>query len=253
MPVEGNIPGYTDAGTVKKDATPPNQGIVYPPAERTGEERFPRRIEDQCEINQKWQQATEKRKFILEVVTALFLGATVIINWYMWSEMRKSTEATKVAADAEVAAVAAWIVVDSWTYKGIEKDRARFKMVLRNVGKIPAIGAKAAWEFSFLPTKDLNLIPRRDAYQCPKSGVSPAIIPQDKTWENDIGSPPLTEEQAKTVTDRVGMIFIHGCATYRDVLSPEKERVTEFAVIYPSLKTDGVDNLTIYEPYTRMK
>lgn len=253
MPVEGNTPGYNDASTVAKDATPANQGIVYLSAESTGEDRFPQRKEDQCEINQKRQQATEKWKFIFEVVTALFLGATVIINWYMWSEMRKSTEATKVAADAEVAAVAAWIVVDSWAYEGIEKNQARFKLVLKNVGKIPATGAKAAWEFSFLPTKDLNLIPRRDAYQCPKSGVSPAIIPPDKTWANDIGSPSLTAEQAKIVTDRAGMIFIHGCVTYRDVLSPEKERITEFSVIYPSLKTDGVDNLTIYEPYTRMK
>jgi hypothetical protein len=156
MPLEGNTPSQNDASTIKKEAISANHGNVYPPAGSTVEVRFPRRIEEQYEINQKRQQAIEKRKFGFEVVTAVFLGVTVIINWYIWSEMRKSTEATKVAADAEVAAVAAWIVVDSWTYEGIEKDRARFKLVLKNVGKIPATGAKAAWEFSFLPTKSTN-------------------------------------------------------------------------------------------------
>lgn len=249
MPLEGK----NDTSSVREDAISVNKGQIHQPTGSTVEVRFPRRQEEQYESNQKRQEAREKWKFRLEVATALFVGITVIINWYIWSEMKKSSDATKVTAEAGVAATAAWIVVDNWAYEGIEKDRARFKLVLKNVGKIPATGAKAAWEFSFLPSKDINLVPKREAYQCPKSGVSPAIVPPDRSWVNNIGSPPLTAEQSRIVTDRMGMIFIHGCATYRDVLSPEKERITEFAVIYPSLNAGSEANVSIYEPYTRMK
>lgn len=250
MPSEGNASTPHNPETIKKD-TQPQIEKFSPPVASSVEVHFARQIEDKYDAIQNKQDAREKRKIIIERITIFFVFCSLVVNVYMWTEMRKTTEATKLSADAAAASTAAWIVLESWGYKGIEQEQAIFNVILRNVGKTPATEVKTVWEFAFMPTADIKLIPKFDAYQCPKGGVSPAIVAPDEKWENTVKTPLLTPEQLKMATNHVGRIFIHGCVIYHDVLSPHKERITEIAAIYPSINT-GKD-FSIYDPYNRMK
>lgn len=164
---------------------------------------------------------------------------------------RIQTENTIKLADASIASTAAWIAVESWDYKGIQKDHAVFQVVLKNVGKTPATNVTTGWEFLFSKGQDLTIL-KRDPWQCPETSSSPGIVPPDKTWVTFVNTPVFPAEQLKMLERKEARVFIHGCAKYHDVLS-DKERITQIGVFYPPLLNDTGKNLGIYAPYSRMK
>lgn len=255
MSLEGSTPSQNDTGPIEKQAISANQGDINPPPAPAAKVNSPRRMDEQHQPNQKGQQAREIWKFRLEVATALFLGITVIINWYIWGEMKDTAHSTKVSADAAAAATAAWITLQSFEYVRTDQDKAVFKVVLKNVGNTPATEVKSSWEFAIMQAPDLALVPKINAWQCPEGGSSPAIVSPDGEWETYVSSPSYTPAQLKMVANRIGRIFIHGCAQYHDVISPKKERVTELAVIYPTLSSNLGTEISVssYHPYMRMK
>ena len=103
----------------------------------------------------------------------------------MWNEMRKSTEATKLSADAAVAATAAWIALERFVITSIEKDQIMFEVSFRNIGKTSALDVKAGIELTFTaPSHPQNFanIPKYEPFQCPKPSAHPGILPPDKVW-----------------------------------------------------------------------
>ena len=164
---------------------------------------------------------------------------STIISLYMWYEMRKTTEATKLAADAAAASSAAWIAMESFKTDGIRNDRITFDVVFKNIGKTPALDVKAGIEFTFtapINPENLDNVPKYEPYQCPKPTVHPGILPPDKLWGTTF-SPfdfhKFTPEEIQMLKNRTARFFVHMCATYRDVLS-DKERITEIGGYFPS-------------------
>ncbi len=188
----------------------------------------------------------------------LVVTISTIISLYMWNEMKKTTEATKISADAAAAATAAWIAVERFTIKSIEKDQIIFDIVFKNIGKTPALDAKAGWEFMFInqsPPNDLTNMPKRDPYKCPeRMSVNLGILPPDKTWGNIVPSESghMSIDEVQRIKNRTAKLVIHGCAKYRDVLT-DKERITEFEGYYPGSFEPADMGIAIYAPSSRMK
>jgi hypothetical protein len=162
-------------------------------------------------------------------------------------EMIKTTKANELAANAAAAATAAWIIFEAAEYRGMTGNRAIFYVALKNVGKTPALDASTGWEVTVLP---MDKWPTYKDWACPEKTSSPAIVPVEFPWKNDIGR-PLNQLQMKMLASKIGRIFLHGCATYRDVLT-KRERITELAFFYP-LDTWEDQRMGIYPPYNRMK
>lgn len=255
MASEGNAPSQNKAESVQGEKQPADERYYPPPLPGSIEVQFPRRIEENYNATQKKQDRREKWKIILEGLTVLFVFGSMVVSLYMWNEMRKATESATLSADAAAASTAAWIALQSFTYEGMEEDKFVFKVIFKNVGKTPATEVKSGWEFHFMPAPDFKLVPQISPWQCPKHKSGPAIVPPDGTWITMVKTSKYTAEQIKSVDNRIGRVFIHGCAIYRDVLSTNKDRITEVAFIYHSMnpELDTGSSLTIYDAYNRMK
>lgn len=180
-----------------------------------------------------------------------------MINWYIWSEIKQTTEATKLSADAAAASTAAWIAVDGFGITSIDKDQITFEIGFKNIGKTPALKAESGWEFSFINPSgpyDLTNIPKFDPYKCPKATVHVGILPPDKVWGTKLhsGTYGMSEAQEQMVRNRTAKLFIHGCATYHDVLT-DKERITEVGAYFPGTSNPSDIGVYLYYPYNRMK
>lgn len=253
MALEGDDPSQKNAGPVKKETQASNERYYPPPLPSSIEIQFPGRIEENYNAAQKEQKTREKWKIVLEGFTVLFVFLSMLVSLYMWNEMRKATEAAKLSADAAAAATTAWIAIDRFVIKGIDKDKIMFDVVFKNIGKTPALDNNAGWEFTFIPgpPNDLTRIPQYAPYQCPETNVSPGILPPDKTWGTDIPA-VMTVEQIQLIKNRAAKVFIHGCAKYRDILTG-RERITEVGAYYPGSTNPADLAIVIYAPYNRMK
>ncbi|HEY3306518.1 MAG TPA: hypothetical protein VGL70_23605 [Candidatus Binatia bacterium] len=176
---------------------------------------------------------------------AAFGGLYILHGTLQVSE--RAADAAKEAADAAAASTAPWIVADIAEYRGVVSNEAVFYVVLKNVGRLPALEASAGWEITVVPMDEL---PTYKAWACPKAGPSPAIVPVEKPWKIYI-SKPLNTLQMKMLASRTGRIFLHGCATYRDVLTT-RDRITELAFFYPLGMWED-QSMSIDPRHTRMK
>ena len=188
----------------------------------------------------------------------LIVSVSMLISLNMWNEMRKSTDAAKMSADAAAASTAAWISEERFVIKSIEKDEIIFEVVFKNIGKTPALDAKAGCEFTFINASrpdDLTDIPKRDPYQCPeRMSMNLGILPPDKTWKNTIRteSGRMSVEQVQSIKNRTAKIVIHLCAKYRDIFS-DRERITELGRYFPGNFDTADMAVAIYDQYSRMK
>jgi hypothetical protein len=251
---ERDAPIQNDAESVQKGCQSTNEKHIVPPLRGSVEVSFPPRIEERNEANQKRQETRDKWKFRLEIATLAFVFITVVINWYIFNEMSKTTKANTLSADAAAASTAAWIVVEDFTYKGITEDMADFQIAFKNVGKTPALDAAAGFEFVFIPGVPwLTDVPRYQPFECPKTYVNMGIVSPEKPWGiKDLRSNPLTIGQIKMINARAGKIFIHGCAKYRDILT-DRERITEVGGFFPGRLDPSHTAVSIYSPYNRLK
>ena len=253
MESESDHESKNTAEPVKKDTQAPTERYYPPPLPSSIEVQFSRRIEEGYNATQRKQDSREKLKIILEALTVIFVFVSVVVSWYMWSEMRKATEAATLSADAAAASTSAWIVVVGMSFKGIADNYIHSQIVLKNVGHTPALNARIGWKYSFIRSGNMNDFPKYNSFECHEDTVKFGILPPNIDWVND-GKTILTEDQAKMIREGTGMMFIHGCAKYRDLLS-EKERITEMAGFFPASgeSWDKPGGLVIYEPYSRMK
>ena len=258
MESDRSAPGQTDADPIQKDAKPAEERHFYPSFPSSIEVKFPRKLEERYEANQKSQETRDWWKSFFERLTFLFVVVTIGINWFIYSEMKKSTDATKLAADAAVAATAAWITLERFLVTGIEKDKINFNVIFKNNGKTPALDVQVGFELTFtapIGPQDQDHFPKYEPYQCPKPSFNPGIIPPDKTWSNVISTSDFykfSPEEIEMINARTGRAFLHVCATYRDVLS-DKERVTEVGGYYPASPNPADMSIAVYHPHSRMK
>jgi hypothetical protein len=212
---------------------------------------FSRRLQEQYESNQNRQHAHEKQKLRLDVATAVFVGITVVINWFIWWEMKKTTEATKLAAEAASVSASAWMMWNKANFMGVEKSEVVLYLEFKNIGKTPATDVSIGVEV--VPVQGMTLeVPKRNPWQCPKGIYNPGIVPADGTVQLNIRQGPFSSEQLSMISSKASKIDVHACATYRDVIT-QKEHITEISMFYPSAHDPNGNGLGIYGEGIRMK
>lgn len=165
---------------------------------------------------------------------------------------KTQAENTKKLAEAAVASTTAWIVVDGWIY---DEKRGAIAVLMKNVGKTSALDVTTGLETRFFRTQDIrnDRISEVEPGKCPNVRYRPGIIKPDKQWWNVIENPPLTQVERKMIGDGTGKIFIHVCATYREIFS-DRERVTEAGSYYPSPTIfQGTRGFGTLAAYSRIK
>jgi hypothetical protein len=163
------------------------------------------------------------------------------------SGTQDAAKAARINADAGTAGVKAWIAYDRLQI-ATKASQVIWTVVFRNVGKTPALDVATGWEFRFLPSS----VREQKFESCPTGqGSRPGLVAADQGWSTEITA-TLTDAQLKLLNDKTARLWVHGCATFFDILDTQKRRFTEVAFIYPPLKED-LGAATVYAPYNRMQ
>ena len=106
---------------VQQGVNSPQERQLNSPFPSAIEVNFPGRLIEGYEAIQRRQETRDKCKSWLEVGTFIGVLATIGINWFILSEMNKTTEANIRSADASAAATTAWVTLDKATFIGVNK------------------------------------------------------------------------------------------------------------------------------------
>jgi hypothetical protein len=152
----------------------------------------------------------------------------------MLNEMKKTTEATKLSADAATASVQAWIVPSDRSYRGIDSEnRVIFEFDFKNVGKTSALDVGFGVTFDFYEGETVTTPLTYQPYECPEIRSRSGVLPSEPGGKYEVvtSSKSYTKARLDMLSKKKAHIFIHGCVTYRDALS-EREHITEIGVVY---------------------
>jgi hypothetical protein len=167
-------------------------------------------------------------------VVAAFAVVLAIVSTAQWCAMLKANRSTRIAADAAkesadaaIAASRAWIVPIQQTQG--QKAAASINLYWKNAGKSPAVHISGTAEY-------LTPFPGKFRAGCGQLGKTGWKAQESMTLPEDTFSITLQNVPSDwkpppnsviTTKSKVGMLGIHGCVWYTDVLS-SRERTTEF-------------------------
>lgn len=204
--------------------------------------KFPITPQGNGKANEKGNNPHERGEISLAFLSLLVSVLALVISF-------GSCQAARRSADVAAASVRAWITHTGAMSIGVEGDHVNFRVFLKNVGKTPATAIVVEWGSIFVPGPDQTLAPTFS--ECPIGATTkPGVVEALREWPTTFSSIALSEIQLKMLNEKTGHLYIYGCAKYRDVLDPEKERLTEIALVYPAFVGKGIG---IYAPYNRMR
>jgi len=230
------------------------EGLVYDETST----RHEKEIEEQTK-----RDARDETRLYVEKI-ALFVGffglvgllVTLYLTRVATNAAIEAVQAARTSAQADIASARAWIAFKMWKDVGVMKESRRFFGILvqKNVGTTPATNVSTKAGTFFVPGPAL---PGAEAWQpvfegCPEEGVGDmGVVEANGEWVINIVGDQLTDEQMNMVQNREGRVFVHFCTTYRDLISPQEERITEGVFYWPPWH--GLDLMMVYSEYFRMK
>lgn len=237
-----------------------NQKVIEGPVR---EEQAHQHHQPSTSLSQQWHCVSIDKRFETGIaLIGLFIAAILaVVAACQLSAMKDQTASMqgqltemKSGSEAAIASSRAWIMQTSY-HHSVVGSKHHFSVTLKNYGHTPAFNIRIRWEVIYVEGQPI-VYPKFTHWECPTSNkagdkvyeMRPGIIADGGTLDTDFDSAILSEDQLRSIRDKTARLFLHGCITYRDVVTPI-ERRTELA----GYTVGNFDGIGIYDAYENIE